>query len=80
MIIFHFHGLQIMFIRYLTFLSLSHNFIKQISHSLPRTLVEINLSHNELECIQLDMSSSICEDFNIAHNKLKRLDFLKASY
>lgn len=67
------------FIRYLSYLNLSHNHIKQISHTLPLSLVEINLSYNNLEHIQLDMSSSNCEIFDVSHNKLKLLNFLKVS-
>lgn len=69
-----------MFIRYLKFLNLSHNSIKQINNSLPHNLVEIDLSYNDLEHIQLDMSSSMCEVFNVSHNKIKLLNFLKVSH
>lgn len=68
-----------MCIRYLAYLNLSHNCIKQISYSLPHNLIDIDLSYNDLEQIQLDMSSSMCEDLNISHNKIKLLDFLKVS-
>jgi len=67
--------------RFLKYLNLSYNCIKQIlSNSLPYSLIEINLSYNDLEHIQFDMSSSMCEILNVSHNKLKLLNFLKVSY
>lgn len=58
---------------------MSHNNIKQINYSLPHNLVEIDLSYNDLEEINLDMSLSFCEVLNVSHNKIKLLNFLKVS-
>eukprot|EP00102_Acyrthosiphon_pisum_P013096 XP_008182521.2 PREDICTED: leucine-rich repeat and guanylate kinase domain-containing protein-like [Acyrthosiphon pisum] len=71
----HVNGLSEL--NHLKFINLSHNGIKHIHYSLPCSLVEINLSCNDLESIQLDMSSSMCEILDLSHNKLKLLDFLK---
>lgn len=66
--------------RFLTYLNLSHNCIRQIlDNSLPCTLVEIDLSYNDLEHIQWDMSLSMCETLYVSHNKLKLLHFLNVS-
>ncbi|XP_022183270.1 leucine-rich repeat and guanylate kinase domain-containing protein-like [Myzus persicae] len=46
-------------LNHLAFLNLSHNGIKHINYSLPRSLMEINLSYNDLESIHLDMSSRL---------------------
>lgn len=64
-------------------MNLSHNCIKHIiSYSLPRMLVEIDLSYNGLEYIKLDtdMPLNMCEILNVSHNKLKSLNFLKVNY
>lgn len=66
--------------RFLKYLNLSHNRIKQIDHSLPYSSEEINLSHNDLEHVQFDMSLSMCELLDVSYNKLKSIHFLKVSY
>lgn len=61
---------------------MSHNHIKHISYSLPRALIEIDLSYNGLVHIKLDsdMSLNMCEILNVSHNKLKSLNFLKVCH
>lgn len=59
---------------------MSHNRIKQINClSLPSSLVYINLSHNYLEDIHLDIALNSCEELDLSYNKLKLLYFLKVS-
>lgn len=59
---------------------MSYNNIKEInSLSLPRSLVEVNLSYNYLEYIHVDVPLSMCEILDLSHNKLKLLNFLKVS-
>lgn len=71
---------MLILIRFLKYLNLSHNRIKQIDHSLPYSCEEINLSHNDLDRVQFDMSLSMCEVLDVSYNQLKFINFLKVSY